>query len=79
MSEKEKEMETLKQVAMNGPTLDMMLKAVDAIGSYGEDAVPTLVELGNSATNPNVAARALEVLKWIKEEIRSDQTGPPLE
>lgn len=66
MSETE-QIEKLKEVAMNGPTLDMMLKAVDAIGTFGQNAVPTLLDLSHSATNPSVAARALKILRAVKE------------
>ena len=64
----EKEIERLKQVAITGSTLPMMLAAVDAIEAYGKDAESTLLDLSASATNPNVATRALEALKRVREK-----------
>ena len=72
MSKEEEEIEKLKQIALrkSPPTDNNALKsAVDAIASYGDKAIPTLIEIGDRGSI-YVQHQALEWVAKIRAEAK---------
>ncbi len=66
--DEKKQIEKLKEVALNTPYTSVMFRVIDTLAVYGSKAITSIAEIADKSNYTSVKSYALETVKIIKEK-----------